>query len=102
MPLCVVALYNTPYDDVVYALDLAVERAAMSDTVGVTALVEGATERIERMPYPGLRREARLAGIDAVESARRGDFERSADALALFRHVVEDASRLEYQTMLAA
>ena len=94
------ALGTTPYDDVLYALDLAVERAAMRDTLGVAALVDGATDRIDGMPYPGLLREARLAGVDAVDSARLGDFERTTDALTLFRHVVEDASGLEYQSLL--
>jgi hypothetical protein len=93
---------QTPYDDVVYAVDVAVDRAGMGDTRGVVALVDGALGRLERMPYPGLLLEARLAGADAVDSARLGDFDRSAAALGLLRHVVEDASRLEYQTLVTA
>ncbi|MFC7227722.1 hypothetical protein N0B31_09935 [Salinirubellus salinus] len=96
------ALEDTPYDDVVYVVDLAVGRAAAGDTTGVLTLVDAALERLARMPYPGLLREARLAGTDAADSARLGDFERAAQSLWLFRHVVEDAARLEYQTLLTA
>jgi hypothetical protein len=96
------ALWNTPYDDVLYAVDLAGGRATLGDADGVAALVDGALSRLTRMPYPGLLREARLAGTDAVDSARLGDFERASEALALLRHVVEDANGLEYRTLLTA
>ena len=96
------AFRDTPYDDVLYAVDLATVRATLGDADGVAALVDQALSGLVRMPSPGLLREARLAGADAVDSARPGDFDRSSVALTLLGHVVEDPSGTEYRSLLTA